>query len=82
MIGTSTLLDALMLVIVLSVATVGALATWLAGELAPCRPALPAADCAPPGASRLVPAGLELELEAGRGIRALELWLDARRRRP
>lgn len=82
MIGTSTALDALLLVVLLAVITVGALATWLARELSPVRPPLPAEDCPPPSASRLVPAGRQLELEARRGVQALEMWLVAHRRRP
>lgn len=80
--GTSTALDALLLVIVLAVVLVGALAAWLARELAPVRPCLPPEDRAPVGASRLVPVGRQLEQEARRGVLALELWLVARRGRP
>lgn len=79
--GTSTALDALLLVVLLSVAIAGWLATWLARELAPVRPPLPAEDCPPPSASRLVPVGRQLELEARRGVHALELWLAGRGRR-
>lgn len=79
--GTSTALDALLLLVLLAVAVVGWLATWLARELAPVRPPLPADDCAPASASRLVPVGRQLELEARRGVRALELWLAGRARR-
>ena len=80
MLGTSTALDALLLVVVLAVVTTGALATWLARELAPVRPPLPADDCPPPSASRLVPVGRQLELEARRDVQALEMWLVAHRR--
>lgn len=79
--GTSTALDALLLVVLLSVLVTGWLAGWLARELAPVRPSLPAEDCPPPSASRLVPVGRQLELEARRGVRALELWLVHRPRR-
>ena len=79
--GTSTALDVLLLVVLLSVAVAGGLATWLARELAPARPRLPAEDCPPPSASRLVPVGGQLELEARRGVHALELWLAGRTRR-
>ena len=65
----------------LAVLTAGWLATWLARELAPVRPSLPAEDCAPASASRLVPVGRQLELEARRGVHALELWLAGRARR-
>ena len=79
--GTSTALDALLLVVLLAVLMTGWLAGWLARELAPVRPALPAEDCPPPSASRLVPVGRQLELDARRGVRALELWLAQRARR-
>ena len=79
--GTSTLLDALLLVVVLSVGVAGYLGVWLARELAPARPPLPADDCPPPGASRLVPTGGQLELEARRGVQALEMWLVSSRQR-
>jgi hypothetical protein len=78
--GTSTALDALLLVVVIAVAVAGWLAMWLARELAPVRPPLPADDCPPASASRLVPVGHQLELDARSGVRALELWLAGRRR--
>lgn len=78
--GTSTALDALLLVVLLAVVTAGALGAWLARELAPVRPPLPADDCPPPTASRLVPSGRQLDLEARRGVQALELWLVHARR--
>ena len=78
--GTSTALDALLLLVVLALALAGALALWLARELAPVRPSLPAADRPPASASRLVPVGRQLELEARRGVLALETWLRTRPR--
>lgn len=78
--GTSTTLDAIVMVLVLSTAVAGYLVVHLARELAPVRPPLPAADCPPAGASRLVPAGQQLDLEARRGVLALEAWLAAHRR--
>lgn len=79
--GSTTALDALLLVVVLSVGITGYLATWLARELAPVRPPLPADDCPPATASRLVPVGAQLEREVRRGLRALELELLHVRRR-
>jgi len=79
--GTSTALDALLLVVLLAVAVAGWLGMWLARELAPVRPPLPAEDCPPASASRLVPVGRQLELDARRGVRALETWLAGRARR-
>ena len=79
--GTSTALDALLLVVLMAIAITGWLATWLARELAPVRPPLPAEDRPPSSASRLVPVGRQLELDARRGVHALELWLAGRARR-
>ena len=79
--GTSTELDALLLVVLLAVVLTGWLGAWLARELGPVRPLLPAADCPPASASRLVPVGLQLEHEARRGVQALEMWLLDHRRR-
>jgi hypothetical protein len=79
--GMSTALDALVLVVLVAVAITGWLAMWLARELAPVRPPLPADDCPPSSASRLVPVGRQLELDARRGVHALELWLAGRARR-
>ena len=77
--GTSTLLDALLLAVVLTVVLVAVLGTRLARELAAVRPPLPADDCPPATASRLVPSGRHLELEVRAGLQALELWLVAHR---
>lgn len=76
--GTSTALDALLLVVVLAAALTGGLGLWLVRELAPARPSRPAADRPPASASRLVPVGRQLELEARRGMLALETWLRTR----
>ena len=73
--GTSTALDALLLVVLLSVGIAGWLAAWLARELAPVRPPLPAEDCPPATASRLVPVGAHFEHDVRRGLHALEQWL-------
>ena len=78
--GTSTALDAQLLVVLIAVAIAGWLGMWLARELAPVRPPLPAEDCPPASASRMVPVGRELELEARSGVLALELWLAGRAR--
>lgn len=82
MIGASAASDALLLVLLLAAVTAGVLGAWLARELLPARPPLPADDCPPAGASRLVPVGRQLELEARRGVLALELWLVATRGHP
>ena len=79
--GTSTALDALLLVVLLSVVVAALLAAWLARELAPARPRLPAADRPPASASRLVPVGRALEQEARHGVQVLEMWLVTGRRR-
>lgn len=79
--GTSVTGDAVLLAVV-----VGAMAAlWLAVHLVraflPPRPELPAPDQPPAGLGRLVPVGAQVELEARRGLTALELWLSASRRR-
>lgn len=79
--GTSTALDALLLVVVLAVALAGGLGVWLARELAPVRPSLPQEDRPPVGASRLVPVGRQVDHEVRSGLQALEAWLAARRGR-
>ena len=79
--GTSTALDALLLVVAIAVVLAVWLGAWLARGLAPVRPPLPAADCPPASASRLVPAGRQLEHEVRRGLQALETWLQESRRR-
>ena len=79
--GTSTALDALVLVVLLAVVLTGWLGMWLARELAPARPPLPADDCPPSTASRLVPVDRQLEHEVRRGVLALEMWLAGRGRR-
>ena len=48
----------------------------------PPRPQLPNDDCPPPGLSRLVPVGSQVDLECRTGLDALEMWLATRRVRP
>jgi len=45
------------------------------------RPRLPEADRPPAGLGRLVPVGPQLDEECRAGLRALESWLAAQRRR-
>lgn len=44
------------------------------------RPQLPDEDRPPAGLGRLVPVGHQVDLESGRGVAALEMWLVSRRR--
>lgn len=80
--ATTVMMDVAMLMVVLGVAGLVALAVHVARELAPRRPALPADDCPPPGLSRLVPVGRQVDQECRTGVQALELWLATRRVRP
>ena len=67
------------LTVLAEAAVVGLLVRRVAVSAA--RPWLPEADRPPAGLGRLVPVGRQLELEARRGVRALELWLAGRARR-
>jgi hypothetical protein len=77
--GTTVQTDMVALLVVVGLAALLALGVLLRRELAPRRPALPDDDCPPPGLSRLVPVGAQLEQECRSGLAALELWLAGRR---
>ena len=80
--ATTVMMDVAMLLVVMGVAALVALAAHVARMLAPQRPSLPADDCPPPGLSRLVPVGHQVDQECRSGVDALELWLATRRVRP
>ena len=80
--GATARIDVVLLLVGLGLAGVAALAVHIAHLLAPTRPRLPAEDCPPPGLSRLLPVGRQVETEARRGAEALELWLATRKVRP
>jgi hypothetical protein len=79
---TTTEMDVVLMLVVLGLAALVALAVHVARLLQPVRPSLPDDDCPPPGLSRLVPVGRQVDLECRTGVQALELWLAARRVRP
>lgn len=81
---TTAQTDVALLLVVLGLAALLTLAVHLGRVLQPSsvRPALPAADCPPPGLSRLLPVGPHVDGECRRGLKALDLWLRDRRVRP
>lgn len=79
---TTAAADVALLLVVLGVAALVGLALHVARELQPSRPPLPDDDCPPPGLSRLVPVGRQLDVECRSGLDALELWLATRRVHP
>jgi hypothetical protein len=81
-IGTSTEVDVVLLLVVLGVAALLGLVALVARQLAPARPLLPADDRPPPGLGRLVPVGRQVDQECRRGFAALELWMSGHRPRP
>ena len=82
MMVTTAELDVVLLLVVLGVAALVALAVHVAHLLQPSRPSLPDDDCPPPGLSRLIPVGRQVDQECRSGLDALELWLATRRVRP
>ena len=79
---TTAAVDVALMLVVLGVAALVGLAVHVARELQPPRPQLPDDDCPPPGLSRLVPVGRQVDLECRTGLDALEMWLATRRVRP
>lgn len=79
---TTAAVDVAMMLVVLGIAALIGLAVHVARELQPQRPQLPDDDCPPPGLSRLVPVGRQVDVECRNGLDALELWLATRRVRP
>lgn len=82
MAGTTAQADVAVLLVLLGLAALFSLGVLLARELAPALPRLPDDDCPPPGLSRLVPVGAQVDQECRSGLAALELWLAGRRARP
>ena len=79
--ATSAGVDALLLLVAMGLLTV-VLGVALERALQPVRPRLPAADRPPAGLDRLVPVGPQVDAEAWRGLRSLDLWLRSARSRP
>ncbi|MCW2613648.1 MAG: hypothetical protein JWN08_642 [Frankiales bacterium] len=81
-IGTSAVVDVLLVVVGLALGTVVLLGLWLARARAPVRPCLPADDQPPAGLGRLVPVGRQVDADVRAGLHALDLWLRTARVRP
>lgn len=79
---TTAVMDVVLMLIAFGLVALFALAVHLGRQLTPARPALPAEDCPPPGLSRLIPVGRQVDQECRTGLDALELWLATRRVRP
>jgi hypothetical protein len=80
--GTTAEVDAVLMLVVLGITALIALSAHVGRVLQPARRPLPEDDCPPPGLSRLVPVGPQVDQECRAGLAALELWLATRRRRP
>jgi hypothetical protein len=80
--GTTAQIDVVLMLIALGLMALVSLGVLLHRELQPTRPTLPDDDCPPPGLSRLVPVGRQVDQECRSGLLALELWLASRRVRP
>ena len=74
--------DLVLLLLLLGLAALAALSAYVGSSLKPIRPSLPAEDCPPPGLSRLLPVGRQVDSECRRGFEALERWLRAHPVRP
>ena len=80
MAGTTAQVDVALMLVVLGMFALVVLSVQLARAAQPARPSLPEDDCPPPGLSRLVPVGRQVDSECRRGLAALELWLASHRR--
>ena len=74
--------DLAMLLLLLGLAALVGLSAYVGSSLRPVLPTLPDEDCPPPGLSRLLPVGLQVDLECRRGLEALERWMRAHPVRP
>ena len=67
--------DLALLLLMLGLAALVGLSAYVGSALRPVRPCLPDEDCPPPGLSRLLPVGRQVDFECRRGIDALERWM-------
>jgi len=67
--------DLALLLLLLGLAALVSLSAYVGSSLRPARPSLPDEDCPPPGLSRLLPVGRQVDSEYRRGLEALERWL-------
>ena len=79
---TTAQMDVALMLVVFGLAALVALAVHVGRELQPARPSLPDDDCPPPGLSRLIPVGRQVDQECRSGLLALEMWLRTLRLRP
>lgn len=80
--GSTAQMDVALMLVALGLAALVALSVHVGRCLQPVRPLLPQDDCPPPGLSRLVPVGRQVDQECRSGLMAVELWLATRRVRP
>lgn len=80
--ATTAEMDVVLMLVVLGLAALFALGVHLGRALQPGRPTLPQEDCPPPGLSRLIPVGRQVDQEYRHGVAALEMWLRSARVRP
>jgi len=71
------LADLALLLLLMGLAGLVGLSAYVGSALRPARPSLPDDDCPPPGLSRLLPVGGQVDSECRRGLDALELWMRA-----
>ena len=74
--------DLALLLLLLGLAALVSLSAYVGSALRPARPTLPDEDCPPPGLSRLLPVGRQVDAECRRGVEALERWMRADPVRP
>ena len=74
--------DLAVLLLLLGLAALVGLSAYVGSSLRPALPTLPDEDCPPPGLSRLLPVGRQVEVECRRGFDALERWMRTRSVRP
>ena len=69
--------DLVLLLLLMGLAALVGLSAYVGSALRPLRPPLPDEDCPPPGLSRLLPVGRQVDSECRRGLDSLERWLRA-----
>jgi hypothetical protein len=74
--------DLALLLLLLSLAVLVGASAYVGATLRPALPTLPDEDCPPPGLSRLLPVGRQVDFECRRGLDALERWMRTHPVRP
>jgi len=67
--------DLAVLLLLMGLAALVGLSAYVGSSLRPALPALPDDDCPPPGLTRLLPVGRQVDVECRRGLDALERWM-------